>query len=373
MPQQENWLSDEDRRAALEILAARLGKDIPEAVADNLPEDLLSAAYFGDEEEHWRDVEDYALRLLDAHHHAPGTSVPPGRDAERGAPEKIAVKLPEHVTKRAEVLAEVAATICTNYPEVRRFRRKILGGRLLTNEEARAFLDERGGPYGTNRAARKNTKARKRLLEGTEGPFRTPVEMKQLLRLAEKLSNYYPWEEGDALWFVLTGHAPPVRPLEVTISMPLFATPGSHVPSTARITITAQAWVKAEHAERAFRDAQRQVLGGDPSSPRDERTLEVVKFVARRIREHGKESWEQRRKAWNETCRKGWRYKTYRSFGQVYKRFAEQYVYRDYNQPNFDLRERTPYNMYRDDWNDRITGRKEKRARRLASGGEIHQ
>ena len=116
------------------------------------------------------------------------------------------MKLPEHVTKRAEVLAEVAATLCTNHPEVRRFRRKYLGGRLLTNEEARAFLDERGGPYGTNRAARKNTKAGKRLLEGTEGPFRTPGEMKELLRLAEKLSTYYPWEEGDALWFVLTGY-----------------------------------------------------------------------------------------------------------------------------------------------------------------------
>ena len=373
MPKLDNSISGEDRRAALEILADWLGKDIPEAVADNLPEDLLRFAYFGDEEEHWRDVADYALRLLDAHHRAPGTSVPPGRDAERGAPEKIAVKLPEHVTKRAEVLAEVAATLCSNHPEVRRFRRKYLGGRLLANEEARAFLDERGGPYGTNRAARKNTKARKRLLEGTEGPFRTPVEMKQLLRLAEKLSTYYPWEEGDALWFVLTGYTPPARPLEVTISAPLFATPGSHVPSTARITITAHAWVGAEQAERAFRDAQRQVLGGDASSPRDERTLEVVKFVAHRIREHGEETWEQRRKAWNETCRKGWRYKTYRSFGQVYKRFAKRYVYREYNQPSFELRERTPYNMYRDDWNDRITGRKEKRARRLASGGEIHQ
>ena len=81
MPQQESRLSDEDRRAALEILADRLGKDIPEAVADNLPEDLLRFAYFGDEEEHWRDVEE--ARLLDAHHRAPGTSVPPGRDAER--------------------------------------------------------------------------------------------------------------------------------------------------------------------------------------------------------------------------------------------------------------------------------------------------
>jgi hypothetical protein len=372
MSKQEYSLSEEDRTAALAILSDRLAKGIPEAVADNLREDLLYVAYYGDEEVYWRDVEDDALRLLDAYHRAPGSSAPPGREAERGAPEKIAVKPPEHVTKRAEALAEVAATLCTNHPEVRQFRRTYLDDRLLTDEEARTFLDKRGGPYGHNRAARTNNPPRKWSFE-EEGPYQTPIDMKKLLRLAEKLTTYYPWEEGDALWFVLTGYAPPVRPLEVTISAPLFATPGSHVPSTARITVTAHAWVGAEQAERAFRDAQRQVLRGDTSSPRDERLLEVVKFVARRIREHGEETWEQRRKAWNETCPESWRYKTYRSFGQVYKRFTERYVYREYNQPNFDLRERTPYETYRDDWNDRITGRKEKRARRLAARRHLHQ
>jgi hypothetical protein len=197
--------------------------------------------------------------------------------------------------------------------------------------------------------------------------------MQLLLRLAEKLSRFYPWEEGDALWFVLTGYAPPVRALEVTITAPLFATPGSHVPSTARIAVTAHAWVGAEQAEGAFRDAQRQLLGGDTSSPRDERTLEVVKFVARRIREHGEETWEQRRKAWNETCRESWRYKTYRSCQQVYKRFTERYVYREYARPNFEVRVRTPYEAYRADWNDRIITGKIGRARRASRANQVHQ
>lgn len=51
----------------------------------------------------------------------------------------------------------------------------------------------------------------------------------------------------------------------------------------------------------------------------------------------------------------------------------KQYVYQMYDQPNYKLRERTPYEAYRDDWNDRITGRKEKRARRLAAAHHIHQ
>jgi hypothetical protein len=54
-------------------------------------------------------------------------------------------------------------------------------------------------------------------------------------------------------------------------------------------------------------------------------------------------------------------------------RFVEKYAYQVYNEPNYELRERTPYEEYRDDWNDRITGRKEKRARRLTEAQEVHQ
>jgi hypothetical protein len=172
---------------------------------------------------------------------------------------------------------------------------------------------------------------------------------------------------------VLTGYPPPVRPLEVWISAPLIAAPGSYLPSAARITVTARAWVGAGEVDRALRDAQRQVLGGDSYPPRDERTLEVVKFVARRRRERDKETWEELRKAWNETCPERWDFDNYRVFRQVYMRFVEKYAYQVYNEPNYELRERTPYEEYRDDWNDRITGRKEKRARRLTEAQEVHQ
>jgi hypothetical protein len=48
-------------------------------------------------------------------------------------------------------------------------------------------------------------------------------------------------------------------------------------------------------------------------------------------------------------------------------------MYRTYNQPHYELRERTPFEEYRDVWNDRVTGRREKRACRLAAGHEMHQ
>jgi hypothetical protein len=97
------------------------------------------------------------------------------------------------------------------------------------------------------------------------------------------------------------------------------ATPGHYHPSTAQITVTAHAWVGAEVVERTFRDAQRQVIGSDAYQPKDERTLKVLKFVAGRMRESEEETWDERRKAWNETCPEGWHCKTYNGFRQVYE------------------------------------------------------
>jgi hypothetical protein len=147
--------------------------------------------------------------------------------------------------------------------------------------------------------------------------------MRELLGLADKLSKTYGWRKGDALWFVLTAYIPPVRRLEVEMFIHTSTGPSRYYnPITARITVTAPAWVNPEEVEGAFGDAQRQLLRGDPPPPtRDERTLEVVKFVARRMREHGEETWETRWKAWKRTCPEGWGYNSYNAFRQAYERF----------------------------------------------------
>ena len=108
--------------------------------------------------------------------------------------------------------------------------------------------------------------------------------MRELLGLADKLSKAYGWKEGDALWFVLTGYIPPIRPLEVEMFINTSSSwPSGRDPFMARITVTAHAWIQADEVKRAFHDAQRQLLRGDAPRPRREQTLEVVKFVARRI------------------------------------------------------------------------------------------
>ena len=117
--------------------------------------------------------------------------------------------------------------------------------------------------------------------------------------------------------------------------------------------MTADVWVDAEEVERVFRETQRHILGGD-ARPTDERTLEVVKFVARRMRECKDETWEERWKAWNRACPKDWRYKTYNGFRQTFKRFANR-LHKPYNLPNFPVPEPTPYQACRDDLIDRRT------------------
>jgi len=264
------------------------------------------------------------------------------------------MKPSENATKRAGVLAEVAAIVYDNHPEVQRFRRKYLPSRLLTDEEAGAFLNARGGPQGTGKADRRTASNPKWSLHPQAKWYPTPLDMREVLGLADKLSKAYGWREGDALWFVLTGYILPIRPLEVEMYIPTFTgTSRYYDPIMARITVTAHVWVQAGEVGDAFRDAP---------PPAKERTLEVVKFVARRMRERKGETWEDRWKAWNRTCPECWRYSTYNGFRQAYERFMERYVYRKYEPPNYKKRERTPHEVYRDHWNDWITGREDKHA-----------
>jgi hypothetical protein len=351
-------VKDEDRRAALEMLAERLGReDIPDVIADDWHiENYLSTAYVTDDEEHWGEAEEETRRLLNIYFSAPGGVRPPGRGEGEGAhapPVEIDVKPSEQASKRAQAFSEMAAALAENHPDIRTFRRQYLGNRLLTDDETRAFLDRYDGPDGPNWIMRK------------------------LRKLAKRLAVTYRWREGDAIWFVLTGHAPLVRPLEVSVvvsqtsrypgtprklirdsSPPRYyaADPrtADYYPSTAPITITADVWVDAKEVERVFRETQRHILGGD-ARPSRERTLEVVKFVARRMRDCKGETWEERWKAWNRTCQEGWRYNDYRGFRQTFERFANR-LHNPYVFPNFPLPEPTPYQAYRDDLIDGRTG-----------------
>jgi len=282
-----------------------------------------------------------AARSYDQNPRGSADGLEQGRRRASVTPTEIAVKPPKNAQRRAEAFAEVAAVLADKNPKVSGFRRMHLNDRLCTDEEARIFLDERcNGPlpvkHGTNAVARK------------------------LWKLAEKLSRTYLWREDDAVWFVLTGHAPSVRPIEVraVVTPPqdeaIGRIPSEYHPNTARITVTADAWVNAKEVARAFRDTQQQILAGsDAAGPTPERTLEVVRFVARRMRECGEEDWGTRWSIWNKTRPEDWRYQSKDTFQQTFERFMEGVVYRTYQLPNYGAPKKTPYLAYCEDWKKR--------------------
>lgn len=314
-------MNETDREACLRGLAERMGlEEIPGAVADAIPADFLELAHAVNTVEPWEELESETRRLLGVFHGGRGAAVGSGRGREkREAPEEIQLALDPYTRRHGEVLADLAAARL----DVRAFRRRHLQDRLLSDEEANTFL------CGRDEAQRR------------------------LRRLSEDLERAYGWRSRRARRFVLTGNAPaPVyvavatgsgQPDPVPISaegarqyLALIATPGMlgvpapiytegellHLaPPKARITVEADAWVDAEEIARAFRATQRQLLGGSPRK-RPERTLELVRFVAWQIREHGERpSWRNLRVRWNQKYPE-WKYKYPRTLRETFVRFV---------------------------------------------------
>jgi hypothetical protein len=110
--------------------------------------------------------------------------------------------------------------------------------------------------------------------------------------------------------------------------------------------VEADVWVEAKHVERAFREAQRHILSGG-AIPLPERTLKAVEFAAGRMRRYSEETWEKRLKAWNATCREGWRYRSYRGLRQVFERFIHHY-YGTPSPAKYQWPTETPYQQWKD-------------------------
>lgn len=243
---------------------------------------------------------------------------PPGREG-REVPKEVSVQLDDYSQKRAQVFSELAAALADTHPSVRTFRERFLGAEnvRLTQERASQFL------YEGHNSERQRT------------------ALDELSRLAKRLSRAYRWREDAAEWFILTGQAPYVQPLSVTVSE--YVSIEDHYPNTARIALTAEVWVDAKDVERVYRDVQRQVLGGD-NRKKANSTLEAVLFVARQIREHGAEAWSKRVERWNE-AQPGRRYKSFRELRQVYERF----VHPSYKAPKYEPSKREPWQVERDE------------------------
>jgi hypothetical protein len=122
----------------------------------------------------------------------------------------------------------------------------------------------------------------------------------ELRKLGSILANdYFGWDEGGAIWYVLTGETPRVRPVRMRAHG---KRPVEHyVPFQYDLTLSVLPWVSAKEVTRAYRTAQKQLL---EETPRETgvRILEVVQFWWEQFRKQGPmPSWPAWFELWNQT------------------------------------------------------------------------
>jgi hypothetical protein len=140
--------------------------------------------------------------------------------------------------------------------------------------------------------------------------------------LATRLAHAYPWAQGDAVWFVLTGTPPPIPAIIIRLSR----RQGFDL-RILKVNLEFQAWVSAETVLKTVRSLQR-VLLGRTNRPIKDRTLLVLEFVAQRIEAAGgrRPTWDSMMKEWNRRHPR-LAYVSYRRFQLDYRRAERQVVF----------------------------------------------
>lgn len=315
-------------------LAAALGLPrVPDAVwgyLDRLdyPVDFVTAyppkQWEGSHE--WDELVDVARdRMKEAHSRTTGPGGASEEDLRVSADHAETVLdgaavLDEYSKQRAETFSEVTAILASRRADVRAFRGEYLDeATLLPPGQADAWL---------------------------RGAQSEPLT--RLREVARRLSKAYRWRQKAAEWFVLTGDAPFVTPLNVQVrntsatDHPSFLTasyaldnPGFSV-NTAEITIVAEPWVDQKLVASAYRQTQRRMLSGKSgrSSRKSLRTLEAIRFAARHIRDTGAVRWSEVKSEWNRAQdNPEHHYQSRGAISQAFKRFLEP----QYNSPQFDF------------------------------------
>jgi hypothetical protein len=321
-------------------------------------------------EEEWEAVLPYArlaLRVWD-------TAGPREPFSQSGqVSERAAEQLGDDATKRLQVFSECLAKLAapedaiirqsaddpiTVYPEIKDFRVKCLGDRLLAPQQAWALLtspvaahwrrfvfkelrvpevshayqvtegmNDKRGPYslvevplpssrvepikdrrplpaGAWELPEKREKARsneqlRRELEAPGGPWKIvpyPGEdgrthrvlvkqgsvLGELHDIVSHLIQQYPWEEPDAVWFVLTGETPQVVPL--TWQARWFGDDiGDDSFSYGFVTLKIEPWVDPKLVWKVYTDIQRGLRNGRRNRRLGRKSLELLRFVNERV------------------------------------------------------------------------------------------
>jgi hypothetical protein len=278
-----------------------------------------------------------------------GTSPPPKGSVP------VRIELSEEDRGHAEALAHHLAKRAALQPEVARFRESVLGGGPLSADEpgpVRRFLTNELDPEDLPRVDPAyhpefldEVDDLKHLIAGgvvppasAVYPYRLPAypvpggDAIDVLRgdaefvypyrsgvmeliglgaregslgdLGRLIAAAYPWEPGDAAWFVLTGQTPEVAPLTL-----------SHDAARGTFTLTFAPWISKGTILRARRLARALSGGGELK----DKTLDVFMFVTERTEPEGAKPWEKLLAEWNRS-HPDERYKNRSSIASAYRR-----------------------------------------------------
>jgi hypothetical protein len=286
------------------------------------------------------------------------------RNLDKGS-EIITPEVGQYERLRASVLSEYLAKIVSIDPEVVQFRNAVLATELLTPVQARAFLSSpasrylslevwraygiparhtaallgenyghtEDGPFHwvqvrteppgeTHAVFIPNPQSYENVtyLAGNGRPKRVTVwpgsVLGNLRNLCKELTKAHPWDVYEAIWFVLTGEIPLVRPIRAkTHSSSVL---GGRAYNT--ISLTVQPWVSPETVEMAYRQLQKRVIGGG-SGRIAEKSLNLLRFVTKRADGNGNlpkgyvlvadwdRQWKEKRPQWcyGSDTRRFWR------------------------------------------------------------------
>ena len=349
---------------------------------------LCSGFYVDEALQDYDQVKDQLQHLLGALEHLHrnaqlllGRRQSPGRQA-------IELRLQLGRTEAQRVRAferALAKSAAVDQPSVIEFRRAVLGSRWLTPDEARAFIsspatqtlpretfEEEGIPFLNHIALYRGavstpdgaawkvivevdtpkavfcvssdeteegviaaTAFDMPVLHETDGREVAHVQpgslLDELRELGAWLSQRYPWNETDAVWFVLTGRPPRVNPLRCHADIRRHR----HY-SRAMITLEVEPWVSVETVERAYRFCQQQLLKG-PGRTGDnrkssEKSLAVFEFVVGQIDDHGNSpSWPKLLETWNRTHSSDWHFEHSDLLRQAFVRAKAKILHPSFN------------------------------------------
>lgn len=157
--------------------------------------------------------------------------------------------------------------------------------------------------------------------------------------LADQLSDYFGWLRQQSLYFVLADEAPvaPLVRVDSKVGRKVVSAKTGRVYSRdngAAITLTVQPWVSAQTVQRAYREAQRVVLGRKSRSL-GQRNLAVFEVVTRlRNLDDEGPSWSSLMDSWNDLCRRKkktkWSYSDVRTFRRDYVRARGALLFEQY-------------------------------------------